>query len=718
MVDRTVDDDNGFKMQGGSSASTNSNTSSRQSSNGPGKRTKNPLGYFTSYNYQLSLYMITPDAYDAFVQSGRRDINAVNNVEGNQTAGALLIAQSGGINNTNSKRAPGFDLDYYIDNLSLKTFTGPKQTGSETNTTSVRFQIIEPYGFSFITKLKLASDEIQNYSKTLGNSEYLIQNPSKQFFVLGIKFLGYDENGNIMTGNKIYDGNQLDRTAQDSSAIFDRYYDIFLTGIKFKIDGNATTYNIEANSIPPRAAFGVKRGMIKTNTTITAANVSTAISRFLGRVTDLENQLVTNNACVHPNTYEAIYVGDGVADIEEAAISIPEDFLPYNWEGSQAQNTTQSTIAVEASADPNNKERQMTFKNDTPIIQAISQIISQSSYLRNALAKVYENNLQAKSGTYSGDDPSNSKSIAWFNISAKVENPKWDPIRKDFAYDIKYYIQRYETPIVQSVYSNNGVNYYGPHKTYEYWYSGQNSEIISYEQTLNNTYFTVGLSDLPIDRTEPTENDSLVGNEAMQNGERVTNTGAIGPEGKAAQNNYLTSLFDPGSFAAAKITILGDPDFLAQDSPGSIDELYSRFYGDDGFTINPAGGQVFIEISFKEAIDLDYQKGYLDINDRILFWKYPDAIAKEIKGVIYMVTMVDSTFSGGVFKQVLTCTIETLGEFGNERPNERTPDTQAQPAPTTGLQKDVFNVVPQIGLAPAPRAAYPGLPLRQPVQDD
>ena len=122
MVDRTVDDDNGFRMQGVMPASS-SNTSARQSSNGPGKRTKNPLGYFTSYNYQLSLYMITPDAYDAFVQSGRKDINVLNNVDGNQTAGALLIAQSGGINKTNSKRPPGFNLDYYIDNLSLQTFT-------------------------------------------------------------------------------------------------------------------------------------------------------------------------------------------------------------------------------------------------------------------------------------------------------------------------------------------------------------------------------------------------------------------------------------------------------------------------------------------------------------------------------------------------------------------------------------------------------------------
>jgi hypothetical protein len=37
---------------------------------------------FSSYTYQLSLYMITPDAYEAFINTGRKDINAINNILG------------------------------------------------------------------------------------------------------------------------------------------------------------------------------------------------------------------------------------------------------------------------------------------------------------------------------------------------------------------------------------------------------------------------------------------------------------------------------------------------------------------------------------------------------------------------------------------------------------------------------------------------------------
>ena len=46
----------------------------------PGKRLQNPLANFSSYTYQISLYMITPDAYKAFIESGRKNLNAINNI--------------------------------------------------------------------------------------------------------------------------------------------------------------------------------------------------------------------------------------------------------------------------------------------------------------------------------------------------------------------------------------------------------------------------------------------------------------------------------------------------------------------------------------------------------------------------------------------------------------------------------------------------------------
>ena len=84
-----------------------------------GRRLDNPLGALSSYTYQISLYMVSPTAYDTFTSTGRTKIVALQNIEGSiEGAGsAFLIAQSGGINNETQSRANGFTKDVYIDNL-------------------------------------------------------------------------------------------------------------------------------------------------------------------------------------------------------------------------------------------------------------------------------------------------------------------------------------------------------------------------------------------------------------------------------------------------------------------------------------------------------------------------------------------------------------------------------------------------------------------------
>jgi hypothetical protein len=127
--------------------------------------------------------------------------------------------------------------------------------------------------------------------------------------------------------------------------------------------------------------------------------------------------------------------------------------------------------------------------------------------------------------------------------------------------------------------------------------------------------------------------------------------------GMEAQNAYMTSLFDPGAYTKAKVTILGDPDYLVQETPASVNQVYNQFYGSDGFTINPNGGQVFIEIDFKEAVDYTNSDGLLNINESIYFWNYPAAVANKVKGVSYMVLDVEHSFKSGKFQQTLTCCI-------------------------------------------------------------
>jgi hypothetical protein len=624
----------------------------------PGRRMKNPLGYFSSYTYQLSLYMITPDAYDAFILSGRRQINALRNAEGNLAAGAYLIAQSGGINNEESIRAPGFDLDYYIDNLTIKTYLDPQSTMTASADTEIKFQIMEPYGFSFLTKLKQASDALQGYSRALEG----IQNPTRQFFILGVRFLGYDEHGNPMSGSNIYDGSLLD-PASITGGIFERFYDINIINIKFKIDGAATVYNVDAVAIAPQVAFGKKRGRINNDTTITGASIQDLLQGPDGLLPRL-NKANRDNSLgedIEPNVIfneEIRWLGPDADRIKDATIVLPEDWDKTKFPNINAQNTLQVTQAEEDKASPDVARRNVIFKGDTSIQQAISQLISQSSYLQEALTVIYDSVKQPNdnTGNYKQQDTdSPSTKVAWYNLSAEISKAVWNASIGDFTYHVTFIIQTYETPVITNAYTGAGSNYYGPHKRYDYWYTGKNSEILSYEQVINNGYFTVALAS-DGDKRETLGNPlvPVVSNQQIDQ----LRLGKL-QVGQEAQNTYITSLYDPGSFVSAKITIMGDPDFLVMESPGSINDVYSRFYGTDGYTVTANGGQVFIEIDFKEAVDYDTEKGYLSINDRIMFWKYPEDVP--VQGVSYRVLTAQSSFQGGAFKQVLECVINTFG---------------------------------------------------------
>ena len=72
-------------------------------------RSSNPLSQYASYTYQLSLYAITPEAYNLYQINNKQFLP--------KDQGVALIVQSGGINNTSSNRAAGFEFDYYIDDV-------------------------------------------------------------------------------------------------------------------------------------------------------------------------------------------------------------------------------------------------------------------------------------------------------------------------------------------------------------------------------------------------------------------------------------------------------------------------------------------------------------------------------------------------------------------------------------------------------------------------
>ena len=626
----------------------------------PGSRLQNPLGNFSSYTYQISLYMITPDAYDAFQESGRKNINALSATDASGQAtngGAFLIAQSGGINNTTSKRAPGFELDFYIDDLKIKTATNAKSTGSTSNVTTLSFNIYEPYGFSFITKLKRARDALVKNSK-LKNYEKAV-NGTKQFFVLGIRFQGYDKNGNIANASQVFADDTIN-TSPDASGVYERFYDIVLTKMKFKINGGATTYNIEGAVVATTVSLGTARGIVDTYVPVVAGTVEEAlvgngngITSLLQTINETQNTLYREKAIEIPNVYRVRFIGDTNL-LKNARLVGDSDLDKSRSPMSKANNSKEVNDATGIKAVPDTTRKSIQVKGGIPIAQAINNIIKQSSYMADALKVIFLSSEQPDEDTSSNDVVVKKEvpPIKWYNLSPEIKCLGFDTKTGDFAYDITYVIQPYETPAAASPYTKSS-KYYGPHKRYEYWFTGKNSEILGYEQSMDNTYFNVALTPNgdPASQAGGATVPTYANKEQNQDSQGAKNVGM------EAQNAYMTSLFDPGAYAKAKITIMGDPDYLAQETPASINQVYNQFYGSDGFTINPNGGHVFVEIDFKEAQDYYNSDGLMSINSSIYFWNYPAAVANKVKGVSYMVLDVEHSFKGGKFQQILNCCI-------------------------------------------------------------
>lgn len=710
----------------------------------PGKRLYNPLSKLASYTYQISLYMITPDAYAAFVDSGRQKIDVLSSASpisqsGGVGAGAYLIAQSGGINNKTQRRAPGFELDYYIDNLRFKTLIGTKATGTDTSAVAdLAFQITEPYGFSFLTNLKRAADSLKAYTDSTTYKN--LSNDFKQIYILGIRFYGYDINGNlIQSGDPLY-GEPIDPVGQ--GALFENYYDMQLTNVKFRLDGKSVVYNVEATGINAQALLGTKRGRMATGLSIQGKTVNDALQGELGLFTKLnasEQGKVDTDSATYPNKFNVKYVGDAEQRIGLASIVTKSDLDKWRWPSSQAKTTTESTDA-QGVAPPDPNERVFTFNNDTSIIQAIEQIIKKSAYMENALKTAYTNakepDTEQKNVTQIKKE--NPLPLAWFTVNTEIVGLTWDTKLQDWAYEQNFIISVYDIPSVATPYAPDKTRYYGPHKRYDYYFTGQNSEILDYQLTFNNLYFntvlgiegkdfkqlgtgqnpgaeregqqtgsntnsgsatgntnaTSGNTGQRTDPPPPGSKDTSAGT-ATAGGTSVTpglrsnsdRTGSLSV-GLEVQNSLVTSLHDIEAYANGSVKILGDPDFLVRDAATSLTEFYNKFYDTDGYTISAQGGQVFIEIAFKEAVDYKNSTGLMEINENIFFLNYPQYIKDMAQGaVIWEVTEVDSIFASGKFEQTLKL-VGTTFDTGEPEDTGIEGNTATQ-NPTTNAQGTV-----------------------------
>jgi hypothetical protein len=148
----------------------------------------------------------------------------------------------------------------------------------------------------------------------------------------------------------------------------------------------------------------------------------------------------------------------------------------------QAKNPADKVNPESNSADYD--VRTFDFRAGTSIVVILNEILKNSTYIAD----------QAK---YINDEVTNEVKpqkplgdLVWYKISVQATPIlPFDKKRNDYAYDIKYVISAYPINSMQSEYFPAG-KIRGRHKSYKYWFTGQNTQVLKFEQKFNKLYHT------------------------------------------------------------------------------------------------------------------------------------------------------------------------------------------------------------------------------------
>jgi hypothetical protein len=194
----------------------------------------------------------------------------------------------------------------------------------------------------------------------------------------------------------------------------------------------------------------------------------------------------------------------------------------------------------------------------------------------------------------------------WYKISVETTPilPR-DKKRNDYAYNIKYVISAYPINSMDSEYFPES-KIRGRHKSYKYWFTGQNTQVLKFEQKFNSVYKTTFNNPNILTESNRKNNRDTPGREYQAGMASSNSTGAEGLTNSvgASAADYL---YSPTDIAKCELTIVGDPAWIQQGEAatgiGSLNHSFSAFNADG--TINFDAQQIVFDLQWNTGVDYD-----------------------------------------------------------------------------------------------------------------
>ena len=356
------------------------------------------------------------------------------------------------------------------------------------------------------------------------------------------------------------------------------------------------------------------------------------------------------------NEYQQTLVKQKKREIaDQYAIEFTESLVNSTVKRPGAQDATTAPMQTPDSAakllpdrnSVNRNARTWPVKAGTQIIKVIDDVMRNSSYITE------QQNVEVTTATdpvtgiqKESRNPKSTGNMQWYKISIRAEQIGYDTIIRDYAYKLTFIVTPYAIAQMISQYFPDS-RYRGVHKSYQYWFTGANTQILGYEQNYNNAY-RLFLSGIGPDAQQRVTTDFRDQNRYIYMPTSPDQATGAKNYANEPSNNGASFLYDPSSLATVKLSIVGDPAWLQQGEVAlGVNARTFNFnpFNADG-AINYDSQAVMFNVAFNTPADYDLATGIVDVN------------ANNRRGQpqeLYTYTAFEckSTFSKGVFKQEL-----------------------------------------------------------------
>jgi len=492
--------------------------------------------------------------------------------------------------------------DYYMERLTVRSTVASTENAFATNAYSIYFDITEPYGVDLIPALIEASQS-QGYHDHL-SAVYLIT----------IDFVGNDDNG----------------VPQKISGV-SRHIPIRLYQVDLVVDEGGTKYTIQAAPYNYLQQMGVYDSL-QESVVHAGTNVKSLVQDFFTELNENNKRLVDDVGAL-VNLYELDMTGS-VAKILESKLGFDDPGASAN----QAINIS----SFGGAAPPNLRgSRKVIVEKKTSIVEYLTHVVQNSKFML---------------GQFDQTDEATSDILSTIKIMVTTEIINLDNGAGLPQYKFKYALRQQKV-------ATESANV-APVRTYNYFYTGKNKDVLNLDLKYNLAYFQQGRyydafqnklknDDLKRETEALTQQAGKMGmskdasqkfvSQSLKSQGFTVNADASG-ENREMADVFREILENPNAdLIIVDLSILGDPYWIEQKTvQPNNNQMTSDGQTEPDGSVSPDANNIIVQINAKYPSDLDDETGLMKLDQSAFF-----------QGK-FRVFLCESNFEGGVFQNTLT----------------------------------------------------------------